>query len=50
MHPETLSGVEGCHTDEGELGMLWAAVTAGAQADARQQIVGPDNPEIPVQD
>ena len=50
MRPETLSGVEDCHTDEGELSMLWAAVTAGAQADARQQIVGQDNTEITVQD
>lgn len=39
--------VKGCHVDQEEFSLLWAAsLTAGIQAEARQQTVGPDNSVI----
>lgn len=39
------------HVDEEEFNLLWAVpITAGVQAEARQQIVGPDSPVISTSD
>lgn len=43
--------VKGRHVDKEEFNLLWAApITAGVQAEARQQIVGPDSPVISASD
>ena len=47
QHKKAVCRVKGCHRDEQEFHLLWAApITAGVQAEARQQIVGPDSPVI----
>ena len=46
-----LLNVKGCHVDREEFRLLCSApITAGVQAEARQQIVAPDNPLISAND